>query len=87
MKRDDDMDRNDLESPLGLADEPISKTSSDHIENSADPMSRRKRARALGEDGIDRQSSGLGDMNVDPDGAAGTDMGYGGEGTDIKRSR
>ena len=87
MKRDDDMDRNDLESPLGLADEPISKTSSDHIENSGDPMSRRRRARALGEDGIDRQSSGLGDTNVDPDGAAGIDMGYGGEGTDIKRSR
>ena len=86
MKRDDH-DRNDLESPLGLADEPICTTSSDHIENSADPMSRRKRARALGEDGIDRQSSGLGDVNVDPDGAAGIDMGYGGEGTDIKRSR
>jgi hypothetical protein len=82
--RNRDRDRNDLESPLGLADEPIMKTPADHIENSGDSTSRRRRARALGEDGIDRRSTGLGDMNVDPDGAAGIDMGYGGEGTDIK---
>jgi hypothetical protein len=43
--------------------------------------------RALGEDGIDRHSTGLGDLNNDLDGAAGIDMGYGGEGTDIKPSR
>jgi hypothetical protein len=87
MKSKDETDHNDLENPLGLADEPITQTSSDHIENRADPLSRRRRARALGEDGIERQSDGLGDINVDPDGAAGIDMGYGGEGTDIKRSR
>lgn len=87
MNRSDDLDRNDLESPLGLADEPIVKTPEDHIENSGDPASRRRRARALGEDGIDRHSTGLGDVNVDPDGAAGIDMGYGGEGTDVKPSR
>ena len=86
MKRDD-LDRNDLESPLGLADEPIVKTPADHIENRGDSTSRRRRTRALGEDGIDRRSTGLGDMNVDPDGAAGIDMGYGGEGTDVKPSR
>ena len=82
-----DKDRLDLESPLGLADEPITKTSSDHLPDSNDPARKRRRARALGEDGIDRQSTGTGDLNVDPDGAAGTDMGYGGEGTDIKPSR
>lgn len=87
MNRSDDLDRNDLESPLGLADEPIVKTPEDHIENSGDPASRRRRARALGEDGIDRHSTGLGDVNVDPDGAAGIDMGYGGEGTDVKPGR
>lgn len=87
MKRSDDLDRNNLESPLGLADEPIVKTPEDHIENRGDATSRRRRTRALGEDGIDRHSTGLGDMNVDPDGAAGIDMGYGGEGTDVKRSR
>lgn len=85
--RNRDRDRNDLESPLGLADEPIMKTPDDRIENRGDSASRRRRARALGEDGIDRRSTGLGDLNVDPDGAAGIDMGYGGEGTDIKSSR
>ena len=87
MKRDD-LDRNDLESPLGLADEPIVRTPSDHIEDSGDPSSRRRRARALGEDGIDRQSSGLGDVLGDEhDGASGIDMGYGGDGTNIKSRR
>ena len=87
MKRDD-LDRNDLESPLGLADEPIVQTPSDHIENRGDSTSRRRRARALGEDGIDRQSSGLGDVLGDEhDGASGIDMGYGGDGTNVKPSR
>jgi hypothetical protein len=29
----------------------------------------------------------MGDVNVDPDGAAGIDMGYGGEGTDVTTRR
>jgi hypothetical protein len=86
-KRDRDLDRNDLESPLGLADEPITRTSADHIVNQGNPTSRRRRARALGEDGIDRHSTGLGDLNDDRDGATGIDMGYGGGGTGIKSSR
>ena len=82
MRQDDE--QTDLENPLGVAHEPISGQAQDHLP-SGDPASRRRRARALGEDGIDRQSTGMGDMNVDPDGAAGIDMGYGGEGTDVKR--
>jgi hypothetical protein len=83
-KRDHDTD---LESPLGLADEPIATTPSDHLEG-GDPASRRRRARALGEDGIDRQTSGLGDLLGDEhDGATGIDMGSGGDGTNIKSSR
>ena len=75
----------DLESPLGLADEPIAKTPADHLEG-GDPASRRRRARALGEDGIDRQSSGLGDLLGDEhDGVTSIDMGSGGDGTDLKR--
>ena len=84
MKRHDD--RTDLESPLGIADEPITQNPEDHLPR-GDHASRRRRMRALGEDGIDRQSTGLGDLNNDPDGAASIDMGYGGEGTDIKPSR
>lgn len=86
MKRRDDTDHTDLESPLGLADEPITRNPEDHLPGS-DPTNRRRRTRALGEDGIDRQSTGLGDRNNDLDGAASIDMGYGGEGTDIKPSR
>jgi hypothetical protein len=86
-KRHRDSDQTDLESPLGLADEPIVTTPSDHLEGGS-PASRRSRTRALGEDGIDRQSSGLGDLLGDEhDGATSIDMGSGGDGTDIKRSR
>ena len=84
-KHDRDRDQHDLDSPLGLADEPIVKTESDRLMDSGDPSSRRRRARALGEDGIDRRSSGLGDLLGDEhDGATGIDMGYGGDGTNVK---
>jgi hypothetical protein len=82
--RDDD--RLDLESPLGLANEPIARSEADHVEGSADALKRRRRARALGEDGIEQDHTGS-DVNVDRDGAAGIDMGYGGEGTDVGRRR
>ena len=79
-------DRLDLGNPLGLSDEPISRSDADHVDSSNDPLARRRRARALGEDGIERDHTGS-DINVDPDGAAGIDMGYGGEGTDVGRRR
>jgi hypothetical protein len=80
-------DQIDLENPLGIADAPIAKSDADHVESSGDPLQRRRRARALGEDGIERPAGGMGDVNVDPDGAAGIDMGYGGEGTDVSTRR
>ena len=82
--RERDADRMDLDDPLGIADEPIAKDASDHLEGSHDPEARRRRARALGEDGIEQRADPQAEDNVDPDGAAGIDMGYGGEGTDIK---
>src|SRR5688500_3251669 len=79
---------NDLESPLGLADEPITRSPSDRLADDGTAESRRRRTRALGEDGIARQSSGLGDVLGDAhDGATGIDMGSGGDGTNIKPSR
>ena len=80
--KDHDADQLDLESPLGLADEPITRTDADHVDSALDPTQRRRRARALGEDGIEKDHTGS-DTNVDRDGAAGIDMGYGGEGTDV----
>jgi hypothetical protein len=79
-RHDDDTD---LADPLGIADEPIAQKPDDHL-TPGTHASRKRRARALGEDGIDRRSTGLGDLNTEHDGATGIDMGYGGSGTDIK---
>ena len=54
-----DQDTNDLESPLGLADEPIVRTAEDHLDSS-------------------------GSTQDEHDGATSIDMGYGGDGTNIK---
>jgi hypothetical protein len=83
---DRDDDRIDLESPLGISGEPVTKDDRIHASNDEASV-RRRRARALQTEGGDRLTDGMGDLNVDPDGAAGIDMGYGGEGTDIKRSK
>ena len=78
-------DRTDLADPLGIAQASVSPDPSIHAEN--DVVSRkRRRERALGSD-EEEPATGLDDRNTDLDGAAGIDMGYGGEGTDIKRSR
>jgi hypothetical protein len=76
-----DSDRIDLESPLGLADEPIVRNPSDHLVDD-ETSARRRRTRALGEDTAE------GTRNRDDHGGASSiDMGYGGEGTDVKSSR
>ena len=85
MKREKG-ERPSLKDPLGIADEPIVQKPEDHLPQ-GDHASRKRRIRALGEDGIDRRSTGLGDLNTEHDGATGIDMGSGGSGTDIKRER
>ena len=81
-----DKDHINLEDPLGIAREPVSKD--DRIQASSDQESvRRRRKRAgLGPE-LEERSTGLGDLDTDPSGATGIDMGYGGQGTDIKLSR
>jgi hypothetical protein len=84
MDRRDD-DHIDLEDPLGIAQEPVPHDP--HLHADADEASRkRRRERALGPKVEERHGTGLGDRNTDLDGAASIDMGYGGEGTDIKPS-
>ncbi len=84
MSTQDD-DRHDLESPLGIAGEPVAHDPLIHA--SDDEASRkRRRERALGPTVEERHSNGLGDLNIS-DGASGIDMGGGGDGTDIKPSR
>jgi len=70
----DEEDRQDLANPLGISGEPVPQDESDRIRASDDEASvRRRRKRAgLGPDGDDRTTDGLGDLNNDPDGAAGS---------------
>ena len=76
---DDDLD---LESPLGIAQEPVEPDERIHASN--DPASvRRRRERALGPRSTERKTI-VGEAD-DPQGATGIDMGAGGDGTDIKR--
>ena len=83
--RDSGEDRMDLDDPLGIAQEPVPKD--DRIRASGDEDSvRRRRRRALGED-VEESRLGIGDLDDDPLGATGIDMGSGGKGTDIKSSR
>jgi hypothetical protein len=78
-----DDDRMDLDDPLGIAREPVIKD--DRIRASSDEDSaRRRRRRALGED-VEESNLGLGDLDDDPFGATGIDMGGGGKGTGVKR--
>ena len=73
----------DLEEPLGISREPVKKD--EKIRASMDEDSvRRRRRRALGPDEDKRTIVGESD---DPEGATGMDMGGGGDGHGIKRSR
>ena len=84
----DDAKQTDLGDPLGIARQPIAPDAKDPLPETDDEAAvRRRRARAGLDGHDDRPLPGMGDVNADPDGAAGVDVGYGGEGTDIKRSR
>lgn len=85
-----DEDKIDLESPLGLAGEAVTKDANDdriRASNDEEEVLRRRARAGLGYQVEERHSTGLGDLNTDLDGAAGIDMGSGGEGTDVKPSR
>jgi hypothetical protein len=84
--RDRKDENTDLASPLGIAGSPVTPDAPDRLRSQDDEASvRRRRARAgLGPDLDPTHASGMGDLNTDADGAAGIDMGYGGEGTDVK---
>jgi hypothetical protein len=86
MDNRDRDDKIDLGNPLGLGGTPVTPDAPDHLRAKDDEESiRRRRARAgIGPFGDDRTTDGLGDLNTDRDGATGIDMGYGGDGTDVK---
>ena len=88
----DNRDRNDkdeqcgLDDPLCLKGEPIHPDGTERVRASNDEASiRRRRERAgLGPFGDDRTTDGLGDLDRDPHGATGIDMGGAGSGTNLK---
>jgi hypothetical protein len=75
-----------LDDPLCLKGEDIRPDGTERVRASNDEASvRRRRARAgLGPDGDDRTTNGMGDLDTDPFGATGIDMGGAGQGTNLK---
>jgi len=75
-----------LDDPLGIADMPVPRDPDDiHATNDPDEVAMR-RERALGE--RDGETRGIGnDINEDGFGTTSVDMGYGGEGNAVKKSR
>ena len=78
-----DRDDLDLEDPLGIAHHPVTPDARVRASND-EASARRRRKRALGEDVEEGPAVGGAD---DPEGATGIDMGSGGDGHGIKRSR
>ena len=75
-----------LDDPLGIADEPVARDANDvHATNDPDEVARR-RARARGEAEGEVRGPGA-DINEDGFGATSIDMGYGGEGNAVKKTR
>jgi len=81
-----DKDKTSLDDPLGIADAPVPQDANDiHATNDPDEVAQR-RARARGQaDGEVR--TGPSDINEDGFGATSIDMGYGGEGNAVKKTR
>ena len=79
-----DKDRLDLEDPLGIAREPVTKDERIRASNDEESV-RRRRKRALG-DSVEEHRTIPG-ASDDPEGATGIDMGGGGDGHGIKTSR
>ena len=78
-----DEDQTSLDDPLGIAREPVTKD--DRIRASSDKASvRRRRKRAGIGTELQPQSTGQGDLDMDPKGATSIDMGYGGQGNDTE---
>ena len=81
-----DEDRMTLDDPLGIAREPV--THDDRIRASSDEASvRRRRKRAGIGPELEPRSTGLGDLDLDPNGATSIDMGYGGQGNSIANDK
>ena len=80
-----DEDRMTLDDPLGIAREPVSPDGSIRASNDEESV-RRRRKRALGEDEPE-ETNGMGAYDSENGVGSSIDMGGGGDGNQIKRSR
>lgn len=77
-----------LESPLGIARTDVPKDPEIRASGDEKSVRRRRRRAGVSHEVEERRSTGIDDLDQqDPFGATGIDMGSGGQGTDIKRSR
>ena len=77
-----DEDRMGLDDPLGIAREPVSQDSNIKASSDEESVRRRRKRAGLGPE-FEERSTGIGDLDLDPHGATGIDMGYGGQGTNL----
>ena len=77
-----DEDPTSLDDPLGIAREPVGQDSNIKASSDEESIRRRRKRAGLGPE-FEERSTGLGDLDLDPHGATGIDMGYGGQGTNI----
>ena len=81
--RDDDReDRMELDDPLGIARTPVTHDECIRASSDEESVRRRRKRAGIGPE-FEERSTGLGDLDLDPHGATGIDMGYGGEGTNV----
>jgi len=73
-RKDDSEDSMGLDDPLGIAREPVTKDARIRASSDAESVRRRRKRAGLGPE-IEERSTGLGDLDMDPSGAIGTDMG------------
>jgi len=81
-----DEDRMTLDDPLGIAREPVTHDDRIRASNDEESVRRRRKRAGIGPD-LEPRSTGLGDLDMDPNGATSIDMGYGGEGNSISTEK
>ena len=72
--KDDSDDSMGLDDPLGIAREPVTKDARIRASSDEESVRRRRKRAGLGPE-LEERSTGLGDLDMDPSGATGTDLG------------
>lgn len=73
-RTDDTEERGGLDDPLGIAREPVTKDAGIRASSDEESVRRRRKRAGLGPE-LEERSTGLGDLDMDPSGATGVDLG------------